>query len=116
LALNTWGTSAGAFHFDALDWDVPISFIMALLAYRTAPWSMRVIFERHWRYWPGMLLATWFTVDRSYWLYWRVVDPFALEFMRGANWPESPSLQWSARPTPHTREQSGTDALLRPAV
>src|ERR1700712_3642505 len=27
----------------APDWDIPISFIMALLAYLTAPWSLRVL-------------------------------------------------------------------------
>ena len=58
---------AGAFHYEAPDWDVPISLIMALLAYLTAPWSMRVILERQWKNWPAMLLATWFTVDGSYW-------------------------------------------------
>jgi len=72
---------AGAYHYEdyeAPDWDVPISFIMALLAYRTAPWSMRMILERRWRQWPAMVFATWFRVDGCYWLYWRSVDPRAL--------------------------------------
>lgn len=83
---------AGAFYFEAPDWDVPISLIMALLAYLTAPWSMRVILERQWKKWPAMLFATWFTVDGSYWLYWRFNDPIALEMMREANFPASLSL------------------------
>jgi hypothetical protein len=86
---------AGAYHFDAPDWDVPISFIMAFLAYLTAPWSMRVMLERRWTQWPAMIFATWFTVDGSYWLYWRTVDPVALELMREANWPASLSLYWT---------------------
>jgi hypothetical protein len=85
---------AGSFHYDAPDWDIPISFIMALLAYLTASWSMHVIVERRWRWWPAMLLATWFTVDGCYWIYWHFKDPFALEQMRAANFPASLSLYW----------------------
>ena len=86
---------AGAYHYDAPDWDVPISLIMAALAYLTAPWSMHVMLERRWKEWPLMILATWFTVDGSYWLYWRVVDPVALDLMREANGPASLSLYWA---------------------
>lgn len=85
---------AGAYYYEAPDWDVPISLIMASLAYLTASWSMRVLLERRWRHWPAAALATWFTVDGSYWLYWRTVDPRALELMRDANWPASLSLYW----------------------
>ena len=49
---------AVAFYYDAPDWDVPISLIMAFLAYLTAPWSMHVLVERRWKHWPAMLLAT----------------------------------------------------------
>lgn len=94
LAIGIALLVAGAYHFEAPDWDVTISFIMAALAYLTAPWSMRVTLERRWTQWPAMLFATWFTVDGSYWLYWRSVDPAALEFMRDANWPASLSLYW----------------------
>ena len=82
---------AGAYYYEAPDWDVPVSFLMAVLAYLTAPWSMRVILERRWKNWPAMLLSTWFTVDGSYWLYWRFVNPAALA-MRDANFPASLSL------------------------
>ena len=75
----------GSFYYEAPDWDIPISLIMAILAYLTAPWSLRVIVERKWRLWPVMLLATWFTVDGSYWLYWRFKNPVVLELMREAN-------------------------------
>jgi hypothetical protein len=76
---------AGSYYYEAPDWDIPISLIMATLTYLTAPWSMRVILERRWTKWPVMLLATWFTVDGSYWLYWRFNDPVALAMMRDAN-------------------------------
>ena len=85
---------AGAFHYDAPDWDVPISLIMALASYLTASWSLHVIVERRWRQWPAMLLATWFSVDGCYWIYWHFRDPFALEQMRAANFPASLSLYW----------------------
>lgn len=83
---------AGSYYYDAPDWDVPISFIMALLAYFTAPWSMRVLVERQWKLWPAMIFATWFTVDGSYAIYWHFKDPVALELMRSANFPASLSL------------------------
>lgn len=83
---------AGSFYYKAPDWDVPISFIMAALAYLTAPWSLRVIVERRWKLWPAMLLATWFTVDGCYAIYWHFRNPVALEMMREANFPASLSL------------------------
>ena len=82
----------GSFYYRAPDWDIPISLIMALFAYLTAPWSMRVLLERRWRLWPGMLLVTWFSVDGCYWLYWHFTDPVALAAMREANFFASLSL------------------------
>ncbi len=75
----------GSFYYDAPDWDIPISLIMATLTYLTAPWSLRVLLERRWRLWPAMLLATWFSIDGCYWLYWYFKNPTALEMMREAN-------------------------------
>ena len=82
----------GSFYYEAPDWDIPISLIMAILAYLTAPLGLRVIVERRWRLWPPMLFATWFTVDGSYWLYWHFKNPAALEWMREANFFASLSL------------------------
>ena len=82
----------GSFHYEAPDWDVPISFIMAGFAYLTAPWSLRVIVERRWRLWPAMLLATWFTVDGCYAIYWHFRNPVALAMMRDANFLASLTL------------------------
>jgi hypothetical protein len=50
---------AGALANLAPDWDVPISLIMPLLTYLTAPWSMRVVLLRTWRKFPLMLFYTW---------------------------------------------------------
>jgi hypothetical protein len=82
----------GSFYYEAPDWDIPISLIMAALTYLTAPWSLRVIVERRWKLWPAMLLATWFTVDGSYWLYWNFKKPIVLDMMREANFLPSLSL------------------------
>jgi hypothetical protein len=82
----------GSFYYQAPDWDIPISLIMATLAYLTAPWSLRVVLERKWKLLPAALLATWFTVDGSYWLYWHFRDPVALELMREANFFASLAL------------------------
>jgi hypothetical protein len=82
----------GAVHEAAPDWDIPVSLIMALLAYLTAPWSLRVLLERRWRLLPMALFATWFTVDGCYWVYWHFTNPAALEAMRSANFPASLAL------------------------
>lgn len=84
----------GAGYYQAPDWDVPISLIMAVVAYVTAPWSMRVMVTRQWRMWPMMAFLTWFGVDGCYWLYWSWKNPVALELMRSANAPASLSLYW----------------------
>jgi len=83
---------AGAMRHIAPDWDIPISFIMALLAYLTAPWSLRVLLERRRRLLPLALLATWFTVDGCYAIYWHYRDPAALTLMRAWNAPASLAL------------------------
>lgn len=84
----------GSYVFPAPDWDIPVSIIMATFTYLTAGWSMHVMVERRWRDWPLMLVLTWWCVDGCYALYWGVVDPQALAFMRDANWPASLSLYW----------------------
>jgi len=42
----------GSFHYQAIDWHIPTSLIMAVLAYLPAPWSLRVLLERLWRLLP----------------------------------------------------------------
>jgi hypothetical protein len=92
LLLGTAMLVVGAFHFDAPDWDVPVSFIMAVLAYLTAPWALRIYLDRRWAHWPLALFVTWFTVDGSYAIYWHFTDPAALDAMRAANFFASLSL------------------------
>ena len=82
----------GSYFTPAPDWDIPISFIMAICTYLTAPWSLRVLLERQWRYWPAMLLATWFSVDGCYAIYWYFKDPSVLALMRDVNFPASLGL------------------------
>lgn len=92
LALGIALLIVGSFYYDAPDWDIPISLIMAIFAYLTAPWSLRVIVERKWRLWPAMLFVTWFSVDGCYAIYWYFKNPVALEMMRDANFLASLSL------------------------
>jgi len=74
----------GARYSGLSDWDVPISFIMAVVTYFTAPCSLRVFLERRWKQFPQALFWTWFSVDGTYAIYWHFVDPSALIF-RPAN-------------------------------
>ena len=82
----------GAFYYEAPDWDIPISLIMAAFAYLTSSWSLRVLTKRRWRYFPVMLFFTWFTVDGCYSIYWSIKDPQALALMRDVNFLASLSL------------------------
>lgn len=95
LAIGVGLLIVGSFVYEAPDWDIPLSILMALVAYVSAPWCMRVMVERRWRHWPAMLLLTWFGVDGCYAAYWSIVDPVALELMRAANAPASLSLFWA---------------------
>lgn len=72
----------------AIDWDFNISFIMAISTYLFSPITSRVIFYKHFRTLPLMILAIfglWFSVDGVYWLYWSIKNPEVVEFMRDAN-------------------------------
>ena len=75
----------GSLYHPAPDWDVGISFIMPILAYLLAPWTVHVLVARRWTRMPAALLATWFAVDGAYALYWHFMDPVALAQMREAN-------------------------------
>ena len=88
IGLLIWGS----FYWQAPDWDIPISIIMALVAYVTAPWAMRVFVTRDWARWPLANFATWFGVDGCYWFYWSWQNPQAPELMREANAPASLSM------------------------
>jgi hypothetical protein len=95
LAIGIALLIGGSFFYQAPDWDIPISLIMAGFSYLSAAWSMQVMVLRVWRHWPLMLLATWWTVDGCYALYWSLQNPSALALMRDANWPASLCLYWA---------------------
>ncbi len=74
LALGVALLIAGSYYYEAPDWDIPISLIMALLAYLTAPWSLRVIVERRWELWPvyGMCGVVWLYRGSLRELFWEL--------------------------------------------
>lgn len=75
----------GSFMAPAPDWDVPVTLIMAASTYLLAPPTMRVLLQRRWRLLPVAVLATWFSVDGAYSVYWYLRDPGVLALMRSAN-------------------------------
>ena len=81
---------AGAFIERSPDWDVGISVIMAVMTYFTAPWAMRVLLERRWKWLPLAALYTWLTVDGVYWAYNGALPD--IEGWREANFPASLAL------------------------
>lgn len=93
LAIGLGLLLVGADYEGAPDWDYPISFIMALLTYLTAAWSVRAIRSRRWHWLPLAAFFYYFTVDGCYWLYWQAVKPEAL-VMREANFLASSCLYW----------------------
>jgi len=95
LAIGLALLIAGAIYQAAPDWDIPVSLIMAFFAYLTAGWSMHVMVERRWKDFPLMLLATWWTVDGCYCLYWNFKNPEVLAYIRAANAPASLCLYWA---------------------
>lgn len=72
------------------DWDIGISVLMAVLTYLTAPWSLRVLLERRWKWIPLAAFWAWLTVDGVYWLWnFHLAD---IDGWREVNAPASLSL------------------------
>jgi hypothetical protein len=95
LALGINTLIYGSYLEPSPDWDVGISVIMAVLAYLTAPWSLRVLLDRRWRMLPLALFWAWLTVDGVYWA-WNHALPDIGDW-RAANFPASLSLYgWCA--------------------
>ncbi len=84
LALGLVFLIAGAQFSGLPDWDIPVSLLMALCAYVTAAPTMRVVLQRRWEHAHYAAFWTWYSVDGSYFTYWGLVDPTALDF-RAAN-------------------------------
>jgi hypothetical protein len=93
LAIGISFLIAGSFYYEAIDWDITISFIMAFLTYITAPRGVRMIAKRKWRTFPLVLFFMWFSVDGCYVIYWYFINPEAL-IMRDANAAASLPLYW----------------------
>ncbi|MCF8168639.1 MAG: hypothetical protein K9J77_08525 [Rhodoferax sp.] len=55
LAIGIAMLIVGSFHYQASDWDVPISIITAFFSYLTASWSLHVMVEHRWKQWPMMI-------------------------------------------------------------
>lgn len=97
----------GSYFYDAPDWDVPISIIMAGLTYLAAPATIRILLYRRWSLLPATLLIMWFCVDGCYWIYWTVRNPHVLPLMREVNFFASSALYgicgviWLYRGTMH---------------
>lgn len=109
LALGMAFLIAGALWSGLPDWDIPVSFLMALPAYLTAAPSLRVVLEHRWALLPTAAFWTWFTVDGTYIIYWGFHDPEALDALRSANFAASMALYiacglvWYHRGTPTFR-------------
>ncbi len=110
LALGLLFLLVGAFWSGLPDWDVPVSLLMAALAYFTAGPSLRVVLERRWHQLPLAAFWTWFTVDGSYWLYWSLRDPAVMEALRHANAPASLALYLACGVVWYTPRCSGSQA------
>lgn len=67
------------------DWDYPISFIMGICAYVTAPWTVRALVYRRWKWLAVAFLLMWVSIDGVYSLYWWSRGFDALQAFRGAN-------------------------------
>src|SRR5690606_20922093 len=65
----------GAVFFGYPDWDVGLSLLMAGSTWLTADRVVDAITGKRWSRWPLAIVASWWCVDGSYWLYWSIVRP-----------------------------------------
>jgi hypothetical protein len=82
----------GAAVEQAPDWDYGVSWLMALVAYTTAPLAIRLLCSLEWKQALLAVALVWFGADGCYAIYWHFVNPRALELMRDANAPASTLL------------------------
>ena len=82
----------GSFAMPAIDWDIPISFIMGLATYIFAPITARSLFRRYWHWLPLGVFGAWLSIDGVYWAYWAWQNPYALDAMRSIQWQTSVCL------------------------
>ena len=60
----------GGLTYHIIDWDVPVSLIMAGFTYASADWVVDVVWRRQYRQWPMAAFLTWVSVAGSYNAYW----------------------------------------------
>lgn len=77
---------AGAEFYHYSDWDIGVSVVMAVLTYLTAPWSIRMLWERQWPWLPLAVFYGWLSVDGSY-VAWHTLAGNVM--LREAQWPTS---------------------------
>lgn len=82
----------GAATEGAPDWDYGVSWLMALVAYLTAPLAIRLLCSLEWKQSLLAVVLVWFGADGCYAVYWHFVNPVALDLMREANAPASTLL------------------------
>lgn len=88
IGLLIWGSVA----MPAPDWGIADSIMLAVFAYITAPWVVRVWFERRWKWMPLAAYCTWMGSAGLYQAWWMMQDPAALAFMQDAAIPTNLAL------------------------
>lgn len=77
----------GGWWLDYPDWDIGISFVMALSTLATAKWVASVVWQRRWAWTPLAIFWTWMSVDGVYRCYWSLVRPEVM--IREGQWMAS---------------------------
>ncbi len=72
--------------FNAPDWDIGVSLLMAGFTFLTAEWTLKVFMEGKWKLMLPALAAAWWSIDGCYITYWSILNPDALD-MRGVALP-----------------------------
>lgn len=75
----------GAGFFSVPDWDIGVSFAMAIPTYLTAGWVMRQLSNRQYRLFVLCAIYMMLSVDTSYYVYWAFVNPTVIGTFRFAN-------------------------------
>lgn len=77
----------GATYYGYADWDIPISFLMALSTYLSADKFIRAIKTKSYPRVAWLSVWAWWSIDGVYWLYWSLTDTTAM--IREGQWPMS---------------------------
>ncbi len=75
----------GAGFFNVPDWDIGVSFAMAIPTYLTAGWVMRKVSDHEYYLFVLCGFYMMLSVDTSYYVYWAFVNPTVIGTFRFAN-------------------------------